>query len=341
MPQRRSLLIHGLGLTLRRPGAVLWTYLFNLGLALLFALRFGYQTDDILTHSLAAQRLNSSFDLGTAIGTITHINDNAPDTGVSSYIGLGLYFILYFFLVPGTLFCYQAAAPAKLSTLLHQGILHFWRFLRITLLSAVLSGLILGGLLALRGHWEEYVDDHFVGNAYRWRVYPLLVVIFLVAALLRLYFDLVLAYTVQIGLQLRPNGKPDRRVRRTLLPAFRALKHNFLRIYGTFVLLTLLGLAALFLSWRVGLHTLAQPRVWPLFLMAQLGLFLNLAFRFWQRGAETILTLDNPITPAFATPSFVKPLALTPHTHVEDPIPDPEPASPSLDRPDESIYHHE
>ena len=341
MPHRRSLLIHGLGLTLRRPGAVLWTYLFNLGLALLFAMRFGAQLDAVLTHSLAAQHLGSSFDLGTAIDALTRINDNAPDTGYSGYAGPAVDFILYFLLVPGTLFCYQAGAPAKLATLLHQGILHFWRFLRVTLLSAIVGGLILGGLLALRGHWEEYVDDHFTGNAYRWRVYPLLVVILLLAALLRLYFDLVLAYTVQIGLQIRPNGQPDRRVRRTLLPAFRALKHNFLRIYGTFVLLMFLGLAALVLSWRIGLHTLAQPRVWPLFLLAQIGIFLNLIFRFWQRGAETILTFDNPIHPAFATPSFVKPLTHTPPTHVEDPIPDPEPASATLDRPDENIYHHE
>ncbi len=43
------------------------------------------------------------------------------------------------------------------------------------------------------------------------------------------------------------------------------------------------------------MHMLAQPRVWPTFLLAQLGLFLMLFTRFWQRGAETSLALQNPI----------------------------------------------
>jgi hypothetical protein len=66
-------------------------------------------------------------------------------------------------------------------------------------------------------------------------------------------------------------------------------------VYLTFVFLTLLGLAAVVLTARTAMHSLAQPRVWPMFLLAQLGLFLMLLTRFWQRGAETILALDNPI----------------------------------------------
>jgi hypothetical protein len=108
------------------------------------------------------------------------------------------------------------------------------------------------------------------------------------------------------------------------------------------------------------MHMLAQPRVWPTFLLAQLGLFLNLFTRFWQRGAETSLALQNPV---FTSPSLpilpivgkvnrVDPLhpnhpVLTPTsqatqtTETLDPIPNPEPASPSLDEPDLGVFHHD
>src|SRR6202042_1921049 len=105
---------------------------------------------------------------------------------------------------------------------------------------------------------------------------------------------------VQLGLHLRPTlfgkePKPDRRVRRTLLPAWRTLRAHFSQLWPIFLFLTILGIAAVVLTARVSMHMLAQPRVWPTFLLAQLGLFLMLLTRFWQRGAETSLALQNPI----------------------------------------------
>jgi hypothetical protein len=54
--------------------------------------------------------------------------------------------------------------------------------------------------------------------------------------------------------------------------------------------------------------------------------------RFWQRGAETSLALQNPIPP---TP---EPHAVPP---TPEPISNPEPAPPSLDEPDPGVFHHE
>jgi hypothetical protein len=107
------------------------------------------------------------------------------------------------------------------------------------------------------------------------------------------------------------------------------------------------------------MHMLAQPRVWPTFLLAQLGLFVMLFTRFWQRGAETSLALQNPtpnpsLPPIVPITSVVEPLdplhpspriRLTPEHHVNpatpEPISDPEPASPSLDEPDPGVFHHD
>ena len=380
--RKRSILIHGLGITLRRLPALLWTYVFNLGLAILFSLGLHHSLSSILDHSFASQRLVHAFDLGTLGETIMHLHEG-PSGGAAfstAHTGIFTYLAIYFLLVPGTLFCYQTSTPARLGTLLQQGLLFFWRFIRITILTLIICGLILGGLGALQSRWATHVDNHSVGlHSFLARLAGI-ILIFLVASVLRLYFDLVEVYTVQLGQHLRPNGKPDRRVRRTLGPALRTLRYNFGRAWGSFLFLALLGAAAVAFTGRIAMHTLAQPRVWPQFLLAQIGLFIMLLTRFWQRGAETSLSHQYPIidplrilpianAPVAADPLHPKhpnwqaepdrnpmmppadplnpiyPAPFSPDDPIAsltpDPIPNPEPASPNLDEPDPGVFHHD
>jgi hypothetical protein len=366
MPERRNIFLHGLSLTLRRLPALLWAYVFNLALAFLFSLSLNLQLSKLLNHSLAAQRLSNGFDLGTIGETYLHLHEGPiGDAGaVSGHASIPLFLIVYFLLVPGTLFCYQTDVPARLGTLLQQGLLYFWRFLRITLLTLLVSALILGPLFVLQGKWADNVDDHIVGRPAFFLILAGNIVLFLVASILRLYFDLVEVYTVQLGQHLRPTlfghqDKPDRRVRLALSPAWRTLRNHFSEAWPIFLFLTLLGFTAVILTARISMHMLAQPRVWPTFLLAQLGLFVMLFTRFWQRGAETSLALQNPI-PSSALPPILpvagpanptdplhpsRRIQLTPEPHAVPPTPEPisnpEPASPSLDEPDPGVFHHE
>jgi hypothetical protein len=346
MLERRNIFLHGLSLALRRFPAFLWTYAFNLLLAFLFSISLNRQLSTLLNHSLAAQRLSSGFDLGVAGEIFLHLHEG-PVTDAGTTIGhasIPLFLLAYFLLVPGTLFCYQTGAPARLSTLLHQGLLYFWRFVRITLLTLLVSALILAPLFFLQNQWADHVDEHTVGRSAFLCIFAGYIILFLIASILRLYFDLVEAYTVQLALNLRPDGKPDRRVRRTLGPAFRALRAHFFEAWPIFLFLTLLGFAAVVLTARTSMHMLAQPRVWPTFLLAQLGLSLMLFTRFWQRGVETSLVLQNPIEPIAEVETHPR-IQFAPESHSDrtvcEPISDPEPASPSLDEPDPGVFHHE
>ena len=348
---RRSLLWHGLLLALSRPGAILWTYAANLLLALAFALRLHFQLASLLNHSLAAQRLTAQFDIATALEAIQRSTRDTPSSGVANFLGIPLYLAVYFLLVPGTLFTYRAPAPARLSILLSAGVRFFWRFVRITLLTLVVSLAVLVPLGAAAAALTNAIDDRMVGaqsltlRALTWfALVP-------VAALLRLYFDLVEVYTVQLDDHLRPSGYPDRRVRRTLLPALRALGSNFVRAYGTFFVLLLLGLLAFAFFSRVAAHTLAKPSSLPLFVFAQAGLLLMLFTRFWQRAAGSVLAADNPLPEPAPQPIMFPQLPAEPLPHTPppvpapgpraDPIPDPEPASPSLSEPDPGVYHRD
>ena len=401
MPRTRSILVHGLGIALRRLPAFLWTYAFNLTLALALCLPLKVQLSNLLDHSFAAQRLSTGFDLGTLADAALHLHQGAPGqaSSITSHASVPLYLLVYFLLVPGTLYCYLTRTHARLSTLIRQGLLHFWRFVRITLLTLLAAFFLLGPLFVLQRHWANFVDNRFVGRPALLLTLAGLLLVLLAASLLRVYFDLVEAYVVQLGTHLRPNGKPDRRVRRTLGPAFRLLRNHLARVWLVFLLLASLGALAAFLSGRTAMHMLAQPRVWPMFLVAQLGLFLMLFTRFWQRGAEASLVLQHPILPDESTPMAydkrptsppvvapVSPPAVPTEDlhrqdyprHVEmiynpdpltplypaplsaddpiapltppephppattpDPIPNPEPATPSLDEPDPGVFHHD
>jgi hypothetical protein len=300
MPRQRNLFTGGLSLTLRSWPALVWTYFFNVGLAVLFTLPLHSQLSAITAHSLASQRLVGGFDLGTMAGVIAKLAQGPGPATLTSYFSTPIFLALYFLIVPGTLSCYQTGASSQIFPLFEAGFAHFWRFVRIMLVSLVISGPILGGLFALQKLWSAYLDKHILGRPGFLLQLAGLAVIGLVAALLRVYFDLVQVYTVQLGQQAPAAGeqqkrKRERQIRRTLKPAWKALFGNFFRTYLTFVLLAILGLAAVALTARAAMHSLAQPRMWPLFLLAQVGLFLMLLTRFWQRGAETILVLNNPI----------------------------------------------
>jgi hypothetical protein len=285
--------------------------------------------------------------------------------GISfGHTSIPFYLLIYFLLVPGTLFCYQTETSAHLSTLLRQGLLYFWSFARITLLTVLICSVILVPLSFLQDKWADHIDEQSVGRPAFLAILAGNIVLFLVASVLRLYFDLVEVYAVQLGLHLRPAepGKPaklDRRILRTLAPAWRTLRNHFSQVWPIFLFLTLLGFAAVILTARTSMHMLAQPRVWPMFLLAQLGLFLMLFTRFWQRGAETSLALQNPmpnlsLPPILPIAGIVDPVDLLHPGHriqltsepsitpaVNDPISNPEPAPPSLDEPDPGVFHHD
>jgi hypothetical protein len=263
------------------------------------------------------------------------VSQGAPSTGNTAYLGLPVYVLLYFLLVPGALFCYQSEAPATLATLLNQGLRYFWRFVRITLLAGVVALIVLGPLFALNAVWVRRLDERNVGEAAFVREAIGIMLIVIVGAIIRLYFDLVEVYTVRLGLPV-----PDYRVRRALLPALRTMARGFTSNMIVFLFLTILGSAMVAAAGRFTLLSLAQPRVWPGFLTMQAGLLAMVFTRFWQRGAQTALVgYDFAV---MSVPEPTKPV--DPHDSdpsESDPLPPPEPIAPALDGPDPGVFHHD
>jgi hypothetical protein len=174
--------------------------------------------------------------------------------------------------------------------LLRGGVAYFWRFVRAALLAGGSAAIILCVLLAMRAGLMARVDAVYVER--RMFFYSTIsgAVVLLVALLLRLWWDLVEVYIVRNAMD------GERRVHLALVPAFRLLFRYFFRIFGSFLLTGTAGVTALALClalWKA----LPAPQIWMAALLAQIGLFLLLVSRFWQRGLEAtlVMVVDPPM----------------------------------------------
>ncbi|MHB1022857.1 MAG: hypothetical protein ACYC46_07550 [Acidobacteriaceae bacterium] len=313
--KKQSILAAGFLLTLRHWRALVWTYVFQLALAILFTLRFHAELAAILNHSLASRSLVNGFDIGALAEVLIHLHQSGG--AATSFVGIALFALLYLLLTAGTLFVFQTGEKALLSTLLSTGLRYFWRFLRLLLIAIPVQTAVLGVLFGLRSAFLKHADRFVVGVPMFLHTAISLLVIGLIAVFLRVYFDLTEVYTLQLGI------RGDRRMRRSLLPALRVYFANFGRVYFSFLGIQILGKLGLMFFFFVALQLLATPHVGPLFLLAQIGLFLLLAARFWQHGMETALVLANPIPEPAPLPVPEEAYAPLP-----DPIPSPEPEPP-------------
>ncbi len=291
-----NLLVQGFQLALRNWPFVVCAYAVNLGFALLAAIPFATGLAPYLDHSLAAQKIAGTIDVGYLAELAGHHREiSLVPTLLHTTVWLNLLQLLVLFVIfAGTTFVYVSAEPSRLSVLLRGGVAYFWRFVRAAILVGCVAAVILGILgtgrvLLLDRLGAVYVERQmFLWSAISGSV------ILLVALVVRLWWDLVEVYIVRNAMD------GERRVRQALLPALRLLGKYFFRIVGCFFLSGLLGVGILALCLFLWKQFVPAYQVWLAFLLGQLGLFLLLASRFWQRGIEATLVMaaDPPMVAA-------------------------------------------
>ena len=287
-----NLLAQGFQLVLRNWPCVVWVYAVNLVFALLAAVPFATGLGVYLDHSLASKKIGGTIDLAYIVELAIHTRGTGFSPMVlhtAGWVGL-LQLLVLFYLFAGSVFVFVAAEPPQLSVLLRGGVAYFWRFVRAAILAGGSAAIILCVLLAMRAGLLTRLDAVYVER--RLFLYSAIsgAVVLLVALLLRLWWDLVEVYVVRNAMD------GEHRVHLALLPAFRLLFRNFFRIFGSFLLTGIAGVVALALC--LGLwKALPAHQVWLAALLAQLGLFLLIASRFWQRGLEAtlVMVLDPPL----------------------------------------------
>ncbi|HXP11323.1 MAG TPA: hypothetical protein VN828_22660 [Acidobacteriaceae bacterium] len=280
-----NLLLQGFKLGLRNWPCVVWTYAFNL----LFAVLGGIPLSSgllNLDHSLAAKNIAGTIDASYLRELELQIRGTAFfPIAVHTAVWLNVLQVLVLFvLFAGSVFIFVSAEPPRLSVLLRGGIAYFWRFVRAAIVAGFAALLILGLLSGLRGLLLDRAANIYVGRQFFLYSAISAGLIFLVALLVRLWWDLVEAYIVRNAMD------GERRILPALLPAWRLLVRHFFRVFGSFFVAGLASIFAFALClflWRL----LPAHQVWIACLLAQLGLFLLLAGRFWQRGIEATLVM--------------------------------------------------
>jgi hypothetical protein len=299
---RRSLLLGGFRLLLANARLLLWAWLASLLCGLLATLPFAGYVGGYLDHSLAAQEIAGRVDLAYVAELVQHAGRHGAINAGPPLLSVVLFTLLNFILAAGALFVFQAGARPRLSVVADAGIRYFLRFVRLTLVSAVVIGLILWPLTTLRDAWLAHANKTYVGSAIFLRSSLSLAAIFIIMLLLRFYFDLAEAVVVQLGIA------SDRRVRRSFPLTFRVLRGNFSRSFLSYFLIGSLGFALFALCVWVWVAAISPYSTAIAFLLGQLGIASLLAARLWQRASLASLVLQNtapaiPIAEA-ATPQL-------------------------------------
>ena len=294
-----NLVVQGFRMALRHWPFVVWAYAINLCVGLLTALPWMSGLAPFLDHSLEAQKIAGTIDL-SALGELAmHLYRTGLRPAAMHTAGwLSLFELAaMFFLFTGTVFAYVAGEPAQLLVLLRGGLAYFWRFVRASCLAGACSAVILGLLLAVRALLLAHAEATYVDRTLFLYAAVTGAVVLLVGLLLRLWWDLVEVYVVRNVLA------GETRVRYAFMPALRLLHRHFFRVCGSFLLAGVSGVCALALCLYAWNRLVPAHQVWLAALLAQLGLFLLLASRFWQRGVETALVLAvDPVVVALADP---------------------------------------
>jgi hypothetical protein len=290
----------GMRLLLANKRLLLWTYLASLLLGLQAALPFHARVSPILDHSLAAQDLAGRFDISSYALLTMRLGRQGTSLYTQGFAAILIYCVFANFLAAGTYFVFESGELPRLSAVLRAGADYFWRFFRLFLFAALIGGVSIAILSALRGLLLKHADNVYVGRPYFYIALATFILVALAAFFFRLWFDIAEAIVIQLGLD------GDRRVRRSLFPSLHILRQRFPSTYFSYLLIGVLGWAGLLLClwlWVVAVPARAVILAW---FFGQLGVLSIIAARIWQRGLATaVVASSEPIPiahPAILTP---------------------------------------
>jgi hypothetical protein len=187
------------------------------------------------------------------------------------------------FVVAGTLYVYLATEPPQPGRVFKYSARYILRFLRALIFGTLIAAPIFFGLIAARHGLLA-----LLGTAQSARTALLysgisMGLVVLSGLVLLLFVDLVEAHA------MRRSIRGHHAVRESILPAMQLVFHQFFWISPTFLLpyaVSAGSLVATFCLWK---SLVLTNRLWIAYLSVQLGFFLMLAARFWQRGMEVAL----------------------------------------------------
>jgi hypothetical protein len=294
MNNNKSLLSNGLAMALRNKRYIVWFYLLNLLLALFGTVALVIQAGTVLDHSLQADRLLHSFDI-SVLAEMLMRPEFGPTT--ASRLPAILFALLFLFstalFLPGVLQGYASTYRLPREDFFRTCGRNLWRFIRLLLVAGIVMIPLTVALFSLHC-WLEKLAAESTNELLLPEVRLAgLVVIFLVMAAVRIWFDLA-----QVDVVL----SDQRAVRRSIAAGFRHTWRNLGRLLGSYVVTTIVAAVILMGGLWAWLKFVPPASILGAFLVSQLTLLVLLIPRFWQRGIVVTYYLQNMVEPIAVQP---------------------------------------
>jgi hypothetical protein len=180
-----------------------------------------------------------------------------------------------------------------------------WRFIRLLIVAGIVMGAVAAALFSVHGVLERQAAES--ANELLLPEVRLagLIVIFLIMASLRIWFDLA---QTDVVLGDRPG------VLRSIRSCFHVTWRNLGRLLAAYLVTALAAAIILVAGLWIWVRFVPPACVFAAVLVSQLILFLLLIPRFWQRGVVVSFYLQNMVEPiaaqAFTPAPAAAPLAL-------------------------------
>jgi hypothetical protein len=301
MNENKGILGGGWRMVMRNKRYLFWFWLLNLVLAEFGVSAFREQAHNILDSSLYSGKLMHSFNISVFAEMLSRPEFGATSAAGGSAIGFAvLFFVFTALFLPGVFLGYSSNYRLPREDFFRACGRNLWRFIRLLFVSGIIMGIVAGLLFALHG-----VIEKKAGESTNELLVPEvqligLIVIFLVMATLRIWFDLAEADIVL---------NDQRAVRRSIAAGFRHTWKSLGRLLTSYVVTTILAaiiLVAGILVWQ----SWVQPgSTVSAFLASQLTLFLLLIPRFWQRGIAVSYWQQKMLAPLVQTVPVITSIA--------------------------------
>src|SRR5258708_34965760 len=285
MAGNQGLLASGWSRVAHNKRYIFWFYLLNVLLAFFGAAAFNSQVHGILDHSLQAQRLVHGFDIGVFIEMLAR-----PEFGLTTASMMpAVHFAFFFFLLtalflPGVLQGYASTYRLPRQDFFRACGRNLWRFVRLLMVAGIVMTALAAALFGLR---EVLIKK--AGESTNELLSPevslvSLLIIFLVMAAMRIWFDLAQADIVL---------KDQHAVRKSIAAGFRHTWRNLGRLIGSYVITSIVAALVLVAGLLTWIKFVPPASVLGAIIVSQFTLLLLLIPRFWQRGVAVSYCLQN------------------------------------------------
>jgi hypothetical protein len=314
MTENKGLLNSGLGMVLRNKRYIVWFYVLNLLLGLFGTIAFVNQAGTILDHSLQSQRLLHGFSMGVLVEMFVR-----PEFGPTiASRGPAIFFSLLFMVatalfLPGVFQGYASTYRLPREDFFRACGRNLWRYIRLLIVAGIVMLLATIAVFVIQGVVEKKAAESTNELLLPEVRYGGLLLIFLVMAVFRIWFDLAEADIVL---------SDQRAVRKSIWAGLRHTLRSLVRLMASYVVVTVVAAIILAGGLWVWMRFVAPAHVAGAFVVGQLTLLLLLIPRFWQRGVAVSYWKQNMMVPVVPMrPVEPQPIEPQPAAVVPDPIP--------------------